>query len=156
VLHAIFSSAEREELIESNPARRVERPRYRQKKWRILQPAEVPAVAKAFDDDRARRVFLTLMLTGLRRHELVGLRWGDVNMIEGVLRVRKSKSEEGVRSIALSPSLVGVFAEQFQASPFRSDHDYAFAHPERGVKLETSKWYPEQFRKALTAAGITD
>jgi integrase len=31
-----------------------------------------------------------------------------------------------------------------------------FCHPERGTPLETSRWYPEQFRAALAAAGITD
>ena len=65
ILHAILDSAEREELIDSNPAKRVERPRQPRNRWRLLEPAEVPAVSKAFSDARARRVFLTLALTGL-------------------------------------------------------------------------------------------
>ncbi len=46
-------------------------------------------------------MFLTFMLTGLRRSELHALRWGHVNLVEGTLRVVESKSEEGERLIAL-------------------------------------------------------
>ena len=53
VLHAIFDSAEREELVQSNPAKRVERPKLPRRRWRLLKPAEVPAVAAAFTDRRA-------------------------------------------------------------------------------------------------------
>jgi integrase len=45
ILHAILDSARRDELIDSNPAERVERPRQPRRKWRLLEPAEVPAVS---------------------------------------------------------------------------------------------------------------
>lgn len=156
ILHAIFDSAEREEVIDSNPAKRVERPRQPKRRWRILEPAEVPAVSKAFSDERARLVFRTLALTGLRRCEVVRLRWRDVNLLEGTLRVVESKSEEGERLVALSPTLAAELAGHFAGSRYNRDRDYVFAHPERGTPLETSKWYPAQFREALAAAGITD
>ena len=122
-------------------------------RWRILEPSEVPRVCKAFSDDRAHRVFLSLMLTGLRRSELVGLRWRNVNLVEGTLRVEESKSEEGERLIALSRPLVAALAEQFTASPFRSDDDYVFVHPERGTRLDAD-WYRERFLEALASAGV--
>jgi integrase len=105
VLHDVLRTARREELIDSNPAEGVERPKVERKRWRILEPAEVQRVTKAFTDERARLAFLTLMLTGIRRFELQGLRWRDVDLIESALRIRESKSEEGERAIALSPTL---------------------------------------------------
>jgi integrase len=135
ILHAIFDSAERQELIGSNPAKRIERPRQPRRRWRLLEPSEVPAVSKAFTDARARRVFLTLLLTGLRRSELQALRWGHVNLLEATLRVVESKSEEGERLIALPPMLVQVLSEQYAATPYKADTDYVFAHPERGTSL---------------------
>ena len=155
ILHAIFDSAEREELIDSNPAKRIERPKMPRRRWRLLEPAEVPAVSKAFTDARARRVFLTLMLTGLRRSELQALRWGHVDMLEGTLRVVESKSEEGERLIAIPTTLASELADHYTASSYRADTDYVFAHPERGTRLDP-KWYGEQFTKTLKAAGITD
>ena len=70
LLHGVLKGAVADELIPSNPVSGVERPKVKRNRWRILQPAEVPAVCKAFSDDRARRVFLCFMLTGLRRSEL--------------------------------------------------------------------------------------
>ena len=140
VRHSIFKAASGEELVESNPVANVQRPKVERRRWRILEPSEVPRVSRAFADERARRVFLTLALTGLRRSEIVVLRWRDVNLVEGTLRVIVSKSEEGERLVVLPASLVEALTEQFTSSPFRSDDDYVFCHPERGSKLG-AKWY---------------
>jgi integrase len=145
VAFSIFKSAMGHELVQSNPVASVQRPKVERRRWRILEPREVPRVRNAFGDDRACRVFLTLALTGLRRSELVALRWRHVNLVEGTLRVDESKSEEGERLIALPASLVDEFARQFTASPFRSDDDYVFAHPERGTKLDAG-WYRRTFQ----------
>jgi integrase len=155
ILHAILDSAEREELIDSNPAKRIERPRMPKRRWRLLEPREVPAVSKGFTNARARRVFLTLALTGLRRSELERLKWGHVNLLDGTLRVVESKSEEGERLIALPPTLLRELADQYALTPFKADSDYVFAYPERGTHL-CDRWYREHFLAALAAAGITE
>ena len=153
ITYSIFKAAIGEELVDSNPVAAVRRPKVERPRWRILEPIEVPRVHKAFSDDRARRVFLTLALTGLRHSELQALRWGAVSLGEGTLRVVESKSEEGERLVALPPTLVHTLAEQFTSSPYRSDEDYVFCHPKRGSRLETT-WYGGKFRKALAVAGV--
>ena len=60
---------------------------------------------KAFTDEQAKTVFLTLVLTGMRRSELQALRWSDVDLVDNVIKIRDSKSEDGIRSIALSTTL---------------------------------------------------
>jgi integrase len=53
-----------------------------------------------------RRVILaTLTLAGLRIGELIELRWRDVNLAEGRLAVRDSKTTAGVRTLPLLPTL---------------------------------------------------
>jgi integrase len=106
-------------------------------------------------DVRARTVFLALTLTGLRRSELVGLRWRHLDMLAGTLRVEESKSEEGERLVALPHSLAVELADHYAASKHRADADYVFCHPERGSKLD-DKWWREQFTAALQATGITE
>jgi integrase len=155
VLHDVLKTARREELIDSNAAEGAERPKAERKHWRILQPAEVQRVGRAFTDERARLAFLTLMLTGIRRFELQGLRWRDVDLIANVLRVTKSKTEEGERSIAISPTLAELLWQHRRASKFKGDDEFVFAHPKRGSKLDQD-WYADEFRAALKAAGITD
>jgi integrase len=155
VLHDVLKTARREELIDSNAAESVERPKVERKRWRILEPAEVQRVAQEFTDERARLAFLTLMLTGVRRFELQALRWRDVDLITNVLRVRESKSEEGERSIAISSMLAEALWQRRRASKFQGDDELVFCHPKSGRKLDQD-WYAGAFRTALTSAGITD
>ena len=145
VLVDVFNSAIREELVETNPAAHVERPRVPRRRWRILEPAEVARLAKAFDDEQAGVMFLTLVLTGLRRFELLALRWRDVDMLEDVLRVRDSKSEDGIRSIALTKRLSDELRAHRGRTAFRGDDEYVFCHPERGTPYS-----PKTFDGALS------
>jgi integrase len=153
LLHDIMGRAVAEELIQSNPVIGVERPKAKPARWRILEPAEVRRVANAFTDERARAVFLTLHLTGLRRHELQNLLWRDVSLSEATLRVVESKSMEGERLLALSPMLVDLLSDRYRKTPFKADTDYVFAHPESGMRLGADR-YRELLVEALEVAGI--
>ena len=155
LLHDVLAGAVAEELIQTNPVTSVERPKARPRRWRILEPAEVRRAAAAFTDERHRAVFLTLHLTGLRRHELQELRWRDVSLTEGTLRVVESKSEESERLLALPPSLVDLLTGRFQVTPFKADSDFVFAHPQTGARLGVDR-YAEHLRKALDKAEIPD
>jgi integrase len=155
LLHDVFKTARAEELVESNPVDGAERPKVRRKRWRILEPMEVGRVLKAFTDEQARTMFLTLILTGVRRFELLGLRWRDVSLVENTIRVRESKSEEGERLIALSPTLADALATHYQRTAFKGDDELVFCHPKRGTSLDPT-WYAGEFRAALKAVGITD
>ena len=95
------------------------------------------------------------MLTGLRRSELRAARWGDVNLVEGTLRVVESKSEEGERLIALPTTLVDELMAHYRATAYRSDADYVFAHPTKGSAW-CADWFRLELNAALTTAGITD
>lgn len=153
VLQAIFTTAKREELVESNPAERAERPRLPRRRWRILEPVEVARVTKAFTDEQARVVFLTLVLTGLRRSELQRLRWRDVDLVENVLRVVDSKSEDGERVIALPPTLAEELWQHRRRSAFQGDDELVFCHPTRGT-VYAADVFKTAFDAARKAAGI--
>jgi integrase len=155
VLHDVFATAMREELVDSNPAATAEHPKKARRSWRILEPAEVGRILAAITGEQERVIFLMLVLTGVRRHELQNLRWRDVDLLHGVLRVRKSKTEDGIRSIALTGRLVAALSEHYQRTAFKGDDEFVFCHPEKGCRYSEKTW-AETFRKALTAAGITD
>jgi len=155
VAQEVFAAARREELVDSDPTEHVERPKILRRRWRILEPVEVRRVLNAFTDERARTVFLTLALTGVRRVEIVNLRWRDVDLVDCVLRVRVSKTEQGERSVALVPALSEALWQQQRRTAYQADDDYVFASPTTGKRLGVD-WYTQKFRKALKAAGITD
>ena len=155
ILADILKVAVREELIASNTAAGAERPRIRQKRWRILKPAEVALVARSFTDEQARAVFLVLVLCGLRCHELQGLRWRDVDLVENVLRVVDSKTEDGVRSIAIPPSLAEELWQHRRRSRYQGADERVFCHADRG-SVYRAEPFAAVFRAALKTAGITD
>lgn len=147
------SPSRRRRARESNPAAGAERPKLPRRRWRILEPVEVARVAKAFTDEQARTVFLTLVLTGVRRSELQALRWRDVDLVDNVLRVRDSKSEDGIRSIALSSTLAEELWQHRRRSSFQGDGERVFCHPERGT-VYRAEAFEEALRSALGAAGV--
>jgi integrase len=155
VLYDVFKTAKAEELVDANPVDGAERPKVTRKRWRILQPTEVGPVLNAFTDEQARLMFLMLMMTGLRRFELLALRWRDISLVENVLRVAQSKSEEGERTIALARIVADALAAHYQRTAYKGDDELVFCHLERDSKIN-EKWYAKEFRAALKAAGITD
>jgi integrase len=80
---------------------------------------------------------------------------GDVDLVENVLRIRESESEEGERLIALSPTLAEEFWQHRRRTAFAGDDELVFVHAERGSKID-HEWYAAEFRAALKRAGITD
>jgi integrase len=155
VFFEVMKAARREELIDSNPVDGVERPKIQRRKWRILEPVEVARVRKSFTGQQPRVVFLTLVLTGIRRFELQGLRWRDIDLVENRLRVAASKSEEGIRSIALSPGLAEELWQWRRETKFQGDDERVFCNQDTGG-VYREEHFADSFRAALAKAGITD
>ena len=89
VLHRALNVALRTELVVVNAATGVELPRYVRKPttpWSSDQLKHFLAVAS---EHRWYGAFLISALCGLRRGEVLGLQWADVDFDEGVLHVRQ-------------------------------------------------------------------
>ena len=88
-LRAALEDAMREELLEKNVAKLVRPPSAPKAERQPLTPDEIRTFLKANRDDRLHALFMTIALLGLRRSEVLGLRWGDVDLVEGTLRVQR-------------------------------------------------------------------
>ncbi len=117
-LAQILEVAVERELIDRNPARGKRRrlkERRPERTWldraeqiAALLEAGAELDAEARVDRRAtpRRAFLaTLTLAGLRISEALDLRWRDVDLSAGRLRITDSKTDAGVRLVDLLPAL---------------------------------------------------
>jgi integrase len=113
----------------------------------------VQALLRGFPQGQDRLVFLTLVLTGLRRTELQALRWRDVDLIENRLRVADSKTETGERSVAVPPTLAEQLWQNQRASAYNAPGDRVFCHPEAGT-VYRYKTFSEALRGAYKAAGM--
>ena len=95
LLHAIFAFAVRRGWCARNPVALVEKPRGRRNlDIRFLDVQELEALLAATPTDERgtteRVLYLTAAMTGLRRGELLALRWQDIDWTAGVVRVRRN------------------------------------------------------------------
>ena len=89
VLSAALTYAMRQELVVRNVARLVELPTYRPHEAPHWTADEATQFLQAARPDPLYPAFVILVLYGLRRGEVLGLRWCDVDFELGVLHVRQ-------------------------------------------------------------------
>jgi integrase len=159
-----------------NPVEAVDKPTVdRGAEIRYLTIDAVWAVSRAVADDDLGKVdrvlFLTAAMTGLRRGEIVALRWRDVDWAAELIRVRRSftrgafgppKSRRSSRAVPLPGpdpdepdgwSLAGELERHFQRSAFTGDDDLVFANPATGDVYDPSK-LRKRFKQAADAAEL--
>jgi integrase len=88
-LFAALSRAVREELLVRNVARLVELPAWEPAELVPWTTAEALAFLQAAADDSLYPAFVLLVLYGMRRGEVLGLRWQDVAFDAQLIRVRQ-------------------------------------------------------------------
>ena len=105
-------------LVTRNVAEVVDAPRPIRKEMRALAPPEVRVLLEACQGTPWYPMIHTLIWTGLRRSELLGLRWKDVDLVMATLRVVQvlhqlqngtyiyagPKTAKGRRAVSLSPA----------------------------------------------------
>jgi integrase len=80
-------------LISRNAAAPVKPPRPRREEIRPLNLEQVRALFEAAREDRLEAMYIVAVTTGLRRGELQGLKWEDLDLEAGTLQVRRTLSE---------------------------------------------------------------
>jgi integrase len=117
-----------------------------------------PGMFQAID----RAMFLTAAMTGLRKGELIALRWRDVDWTASRIRVRQNyvrgefgtpKSKRSTRSVPMADEVAGELERLFQQSQCQDDDDLVFAHPHTGGPIPKAN-VTRRMRAALKAAKL--
>lgn len=126
LLRASMRDAVRSRHMRYSPMDAVQRPDHRPAPGKAWTPDQCAAYLMAISGNRHRLAFLLALLCGLRRGEICGLRWADVDLRARVLHIRNQrirlatgqivdappKSDAGVRDVpipvALLPLLRGL------------------------------------------------
>ncbi len=127
ILSSIFSTAVEWGVVKENPVKRVKAPRVKKKKVRVYNLEEAAAMLEALKEEPLKwQVLVHLALvTGLRRGELLGIEWQDINFEKGILDINKAsqslpkrgtfskdpKSEGAKRLISLPESTIQILKE---------------------------------------------
>ena len=148
VLSAALTRALREELVTRNVARLVELPTYEPVEVQPWSLTEAKAFLNAASESRYAAAYFLLLFYGLRRGEVLGLRWQDVDVQGGILRIRQQllrvgrqlligplKTRAGKRDLPLLPAVAAVLAKHREQNITSPDHDLIFT-TSRGTPTE--------------------
>lgn len=102
VLRTAMAKGVRMGMVRVNPCTEIDLPRARREEMLFLTADEVRALAEAIDP-HYRVLIYTAAYTGLRAGELGGLRRQDVDLLRGVLHVRRALKDANGR-LSLGPT----------------------------------------------------
>ncbi|AIQ63882.1 hypothetical protein PSTEL_13105 [Paenibacillus stellifer] len=123
VLSSIFSKAVEWKVLKENPMTGVKKPRENDvREMEYYDEQEIQLLFAALEDEAIDvRVLITLAITtGMRRGELAGLEWKNIDLQNGVIDIKQTvpmlkdgkpvikgpKNKASKRSISLSPSVI--------------------------------------------------
>jgi integrase len=109
-----LGDAYRMELVTRNVATQVKAPPLARERRPLLGLAEARNLLKVIEGERLEALYVLALTTGLRRGELVALRWDDINLgsrqlhvrramqrVDGKLRIVEPKTSSSLRTVAL-------------------------------------------------------
>ncbi|MFC2059011.1 tyrosine-type recombinase/integrase [Chloroflexota bacterium] len=124
-LHGAMQSAIKWGLLLKNPADAVDLPHYQRPEMNTLNEDDIYTLLDAAKKTLYYPLFHLALFTGMRRSELLALRWSDVNLLlcqvsvsrtlhhlrDGSAVFRAPKTTKGRRMVALSPSSALILRE---------------------------------------------
>ncbi len=95
VMNKLLNDAERKGLVMRNVARLATAPslttaRSKAPEMQVWTPAELSTFLRSIEGNRNETLFRLLAMTGMRRSEVVGLRWSDVDLARHRLTVNQA------------------------------------------------------------------
>ncbi len=161
MVHGIYQRAKKVWRLPSNPAVDVEKPPLpKGGDIEVFSPEEVWALVRSAGSEQDAAIFLTAAFTGLRRGELIALRWRDVDFPGSVIRVRasfvngvlSSPKSGKVRSVPMAPDVAEALAKLGRREDFTSDDDLVFVSPS-GSYVD-ARALTRRYDSALKRAGL--
>ena len=121
VLHRALKQALRWGLVMRNVAEAVDPPKVPKKEITPLSPEQARAFLEAARGDRLEALYVLAVHTGMRQGELLALRWDDVDLDRGVLRVRGTKTARSRRTVKLSETALESLTHHLTRQPEEID-----------------------------------
>lgn len=121
VISSAMSMAVKHKLILSNPTEGCELPNIEHKEMKTISAAQLGAFLREAKESGVYEMYYLDLATGLRRGELLGLKWEDIDLENGIIHVRRQvarvngevkemplKTKNSYRSISISKDAVAL------------------------------------------------
>src|SRR5918995_1243098 len=174
VLHKALAQAFKWNLIPRSPADSVKAPTPTPKEMQPLSASEARKLLEAAQGDKLEALYVLAVHTGMRRGELLGLKWPDVDWENATVRVRRTltrtdngrrfdlgepKTKKSRRTVRLTLRAVEALRshrarqaeEKLGAGAFYHDQDLVFAG-EGGGLINPSNLRQRSFKPLLKRA----
>lgn len=107
IIGKIFANAHKWELIDRNPATVVSRPRVGRKEMRVWTLDQSEQFLRSTVDRRWYIVYAIALRTGMRRGEILALKWSDIDFESSVIHVQRTLSFTKSRYVFSEPKTAG-------------------------------------------------
>lgn len=141
VISSAMSMAVKHKLILSNPAEGCELPKVEHREMRTIPAEQLGAFLREAKESGVYELYYLDLATGLRRGELLGLKWDDIDLDQGVIHISRQvyridgeirevplKTKHSYRNISISKDAVELLREM----KTRRVSEYVFPSPTGG------------------------
>ncbi len=141
VISSAMDMAVEQKIILTNPTKSCALPKVEHKEMHTLPAEQLSAFLREAKESGVYELYYLDLATGLRRGELLGLKWEDIDLMNGIIHVHRQvarvngevkevplKTKNSYRSIAISPDAVKMLTEMKK----RKLSDYVFPSPNGG------------------------
>ena len=128
-IHQILSSAlklaQRQRIILTNPAERCALPKVEHREMKTLPVEQLQSFLREAKDSGVFELYYLELATGLRRGELLGLKWEDIDLEHGDRPVQRQiarikgkvveaplKTKNAYRTLPLAEDMISILKEQ--------------------------------------------
>ena len=161
VISSAMDLAVAQKIILENPTNACSLPRVEHKEMQTISAEQLQAFLEEAKRSGVYEMYYIELSTGLRRGELLGLKWEDIDMKQGIIRVRRQisridgkiveaplKTKNSYRTVTISPQAVEVLKAQKE----KTDDEYVFPSPNGGPISPDS--VNNMLHRVLDRAGI--
>jgi integrase len=174
-LHKALKEAAADGLVPRNVAGLVRAPRPAGQETNPLTPEQARALLKTASSERLAALYVLAVTTGMRQGELLGLKWEDIDLNAGTLRVRRTlstaigggfgfsppKTAKGRRNIKLPESALSSLRNHREAQLEKrdgitglwEDHGLVFT-THVGTPISRQDLITRSFKPLLQRAGL--
>ena len=181
LLHKALDTAVKWNLVARNVCDAVTPPREEQFEATVLTLEQIHKLLEVVEGHRMEALFKLALATGMRRGEIMGLKWQDIDFVRGTLQVRRvlsripsklpgkgyteaePKTPKSRRTLIIAPFALKALEEhrlrqeeeKKQAGKYWQEHDYVFCTL-LGTHLNPTADILNRLKGFLKKAGLPD